>query len=263
METTRTFAHVSDLHLGRDAATDRGAALLCDALVAAHVDEVLVTGDVTHRGRAGELATFEQVFAPLRDRLVLALGNHDRLGDDVAPRLQGARVEVDRRPGLHVVRFDSTAPHNRGLLESHGALSAADVDAIDGALRAAAPRTLVVLMLHHHLLPLPADGIGERISNLLGWPNAAELARGPELLARALGRCDVVAHGHRHAASAAVLAAAAERPLRVMNAGCTPELGRARILTHAGGRVLAESWVEVAPRRRDWAGARALRPAAA
>ena len=267
METTRTLAHVSDLHLGRDAATDRGAALLRDALVAARVDEVLVTGDVTHRGRAVELAAFEQVFAPLRDRLVVVPGNHDRLGDDVAARLQGSRVEVERRPGLHVVRFDSTAPHNRGLLESHGALSTADVAAIDGALATAAPRTLVVLMLHHHLLPLPADGFGERISNLLGWPNAAELEGGPELLARARGRCDVVAHGHRHAASAARLPGPGDRPLRVMNAGCTPELGRVRLLRHAAGRVVEESWLEVAPRRRAWSagstGGRAFSPAAA
>jgi len=241
----RTLAHVSDLHVGKDAATDRAAARLCEALLAADVDEVLVTGDVTHRGRAVEHARFERLFAPLRDRLLVVPGNHDRLGDDVARHMMEGRVEITRRTGLHVVRADSTAAHNRALLDGHGALSAADVDAIDAAVDAAPRGALVVLMLHHHLLPLPPEGIGERLANLLGWPNAAELERGRELLARVRGRCDLVAHGHRHAASETSLAAPG-RPLRVMNAGCTTELGRARLLAHAGGRILVDGWLDLA-----------------
>jgi predicted phosphodiesterase len=242
--TPRTLAHVSDLHLGRDTATDRAAAQVCDALLAARVDEVLVTGDVTNRGRAAEHARFERIFAPLRERLVLVPGNHDRLGDDMARRMMRGRVEVERRPGLHLVRVDSTAPHNRTLLEGHGALSAGDVAAIDAAVDAAPRGALVVLMLHHHLLPLPPEGIGERLAELLGWPHAAELPCGRELLRRLRGRCDVVAHGHRHTASELVVADRA-RPLRVMNAGCTPELGRARLLTHAGGRIVGEAWLDL------------------
>src|SRR6266536_6606724 len=111
---TRTLAHVSDLHLGRDARTDAATASLVRALLEADVDEVLLTGDVTHRGRAAELATFERLFAPLRDRLVVVPGNHDRMGDDVAGLLMpGARVQAEERRGLLVVRLDSTAPHNR------------------------------------------------------------------------------------------------------------------------------------------------------
>jgi 3',5'-cyclic AMP phosphodiesterase CpdA len=47
----RTLAHVSDLHLGRDARTDDAAAALVRALLHERVDDVLLTGDVTHRGR--------------------------------------------------------------------------------------------------------------------------------------------------------------------------------------------------------------------
>jgi hypothetical protein len=99
-------------------------------------------------------------------------------------------------------------------------------------------------MLHHHLLPLPPEGIGEVLANLLGWPNAAELERGRALLARIRGRCDLVAHGHRHVACELALAGNG-RPLRVMNAGCTTELGRVRVLSHAGGRIVSEAWLEV------------------
>jgi predicted phosphodiesterase len=242
---TRTLAHVSDLHVGKSAANDRSAEDLCAALAAAGVDDVLVTGDVTHRGRGAELARFERIFAPLRDRLVVVPGNHDRLGDDVARHLMQGRVEVERRPGLHVVRIDSTAAHNRALLSGHGALSIADLDFIDAAVGAAPPGVLVVLALHHHLLPLPPEGIGERLANLLGWPYAAELERGRELLSRLRGRCDVVAHGHRHVASETSLEGGG-RSLRVLNAGCTSELGAVRLLAHAGGRVLADGWLDLA-----------------
>jgi predicted phosphodiesterase len=246
METARTLAHVSDLHYGRDAATERTCERIRDALVEARVDDVLVTGDVTDRGRADEWERFSRAFAPLRDRALVVPGNHDRLNDDAAARMMSARVDVARRRGLHVVRVDSTAPHNRGLLEGHGELTARDLDGIEHAVRAAPRAALVVVALHHHLLPLPPEGIGERLSNLLGWPNATELPRGRALLVRLRGICDVVAHGHRHAESASTLSAREARPLRLLNAGCTPDLGRIRLVTHAGGKVLSEGWLEVA-----------------
>lgn len=248
----RTIAHVSDLHLGRDRQTDASVARLADALHEADVDVVLVTGDVTHRGRRSELAAFDAMFAPLRDRVVTVPGNHDRLGDDAGGLLMSrARIAVDARPGLHVVRLDSTAPHNRALLSAHGELSEADIAAVDSAVGAAAPGTLVTLMLHHHLLPLPEDHLSERLATWLGWPNAAELALGRDLLEALRGRCDLVVHGHRHAASALVLASSAGRPLHVRNAGSTPELGRVRVVSHAAGRIVSERWLEVT-RRSPW-----------
>ncbi len=249
----RTIAHVSDLHLGRDRETDAGVARLAETLHRARVDAVLVTGDVTHRGRRGEFAAFEALFAPLRGRTVVVPGNHDRLGEDVGRWLMpgGARIAVEARPGLHVVRLDSTAPHNRALLSAHGELSEADLAGVDSAVRAAPPGTLVALMLHHHLLPLPEDHLSERLATWLGWPNAAELALGGALVERLLGRCDLVVHGHRHAASE-LLVSGHDRPLHIMNAGSSPALGRVRLVAHSAGRVSSVSWldVELAPASR-------------
>lgn len=242
---TTTLAHLSDLHLGRDAATDEAARALCEALVAAEVDDVLVTGDVTHRGAFAELALFERIFAPLRDRLLVVPGNHDRLGEDAARAIMGgARVAVSARPGAFVVRFDSTAAHNRHFVRPHGELTPADVAGIDAALARAPAGDLTVLMLHHHLLPLPADDVGERIATWLGWSMAMELALGRELIGRLRGRCDLVLHGHRHRASELVLLPRRGRALHVLNAGCSPELGRVRLLTHADGRVVSDRWLE-------------------
>jgi len=246
----RTIAHLSDLHIGKDPENDRAAGQLALALEASGVDRVLVSGDLTHRGRVEELAAWRRLSAPLRDRLVVVPGNHDRLGDDVGRFLMAGRVQVESAPGLHVVRLDSTAPHNRSLIDGHGELARRDIHEVSRALDFAPAGALVAVMLHHHLHALPEDCFLERLSTLVGWPNAAELPLGAALLRRLLGRCDLVLHGHRHATSELVLDAAGPRPLRVLNAGASPDLGRARILGHARGRVVAEHWLPIeAPER--------------
>jgi 3',5'-cyclic AMP phosphodiesterase CpdA len=253
------IAHLSDLHIGRDAATDRAAELLAEAVEDAGVASVIVTGDVTHRGRTAELSRFEALFRRLDalGRLVVVPGNHDRLGDGAAAALMpGGRVAVASRPGLYVVRVDSTGPHNRRLLSAHGLLTEADLAAVDSALEAAPEGALTVLALHHHPLALPPDALSEHLSDLLGWPNAAELQRGGELLALARSRCDLVLHGHRHIPSEHLLGAGDERPLRVANAGSTTELLRFRVFAARGGRVDAHGWVEVeGDGSMPWAGA--------
>lgn len=242
----QTIAHVSDLHVGERRSGEALSAIVA-ALEGAAVDLVLVTGDVTHRGRLGELERFTRAFAPLRERLLVVPGNHDRMGDDAGRWLMpGGRVAVSSRPGMYVVRFDSTAPHNRGLLACHGRLSVADVHAVDSAVGAAPPGALVVLMLHHHLLPLPGDLLVERLASLVGLPNASELERGRELVDRLRGRCELIVHGHRHSAGEVLLPPrSASRPLRILNAGSTPELGRVRLLSASGGHVVAERWLEL------------------
>lgn len=242
---TRSLAHLSDLHLGLSPRTERAAAALCEALIEAGVDHVLVTGDVANRGKLAELAAFERAFAPLLDagRLSVVPGNHDRLGDDVARWMMSERVEVEALPGLHLVRVDSTGPHNRSLLAGHGILGERDLEAIDAALDAAPPGALTVLALHHHPLPLPEEHFTERFSSWLGWPNAAELGAGPRLLERIRGRADLVLHGHRHAPSAFHLEG--PRPLGIYNAGSSTQLARARVFTHVAGALAGPPrWLE-------------------
>jgi len=239
-----SLAHISDLHLGRDADCEAAAEALCAELVAAEVDVVIATGDLTHRGRLAELRRFERIFAPLAERLVVVPGNHDRLGDDLRVAIMpGPRVQAAALGGLWLISVDSTAPHNRSLIASHGAIDADDLAALDEALGAAPPGSLVAVALHHHLLPLPEEHVGERLASLLGWPHAAEVAGGPELVQALRGRCDLVLHGHRHRTGELTLDAGAPRPLRVLNAGSTPELGRSRLLVHEGGQLLAQAWL--------------------
>jgi 3',5'-cyclic AMP phosphodiesterase CpdA len=245
--TTRTLAHVSDLHLGRSPETERRAIAIRDALMASEADHVVVTGDLTHRGRASELASFWRIFEPLRalGRLTIVPGNHDRLGDDLGEAIQaGPRVSIETAPGLHLVRFDSTGPHNRAWISSHGAMTDQDVSEIADAVAAAEPGAVVAVLLHHHVTPLPADHAAERLCSWLGWPYAAELARGGALLAALRGRCDLVLHGHRHTPRMATLFEQDGRPLSIFNAGCSTDLGCVRVFWHQAGRLLgAPAWL--------------------
>jgi 3',5'-cyclic AMP phosphodiesterase CpdA len=196
-----SFVHVSDLHIGIHPAADRAAAKLSETLLHRHLGPVLVTGDVTHRGRRDEFLRFQKLFAPLAEegRLLIVPGNHDRLGDDLRDELMpGPRVQATRAGDLWVVRLDSTGDHNRRWLESHGIVTDADIAAVVEALRAAPPDTQTVLLLHHHPMPLVHDHPMERLVTMLGWPNARELATGRLLLESIRGLCDAVLHGHRH-----------------------------------------------------------------
>jgi 3',5'-cyclic AMP phosphodiesterase CpdA len=247
-----TLVHVSDLHLGRDRRTDAAARALGAALHAAAVDAVLVSGDLTHRGRVAELRAFEDAFAPLLEagRVVVVPGNHDRTGEDAGATLMvGSRVGVADLAGVHVVRVDSTAPHNRSLVAAHGLLDRSDLAEVDAALDEAPDGALSVVMLHHHVLPLPPDDLGEALSGWLGWPNAEELPRGRELVALARGRCDLILHGHRHVPSGAVPYPYDARPLQVANAGCSPELRGARVFLHQDGVLLGTRWIDAAADR--------------
>lgn len=239
----KLLAHVSDLHLDLSPSTEGQVAQVVEALRAARVDHVVVTGDVTHAGRRAEYARFLGAFEPLwaEGRLTVVPGNHDRCGDDVAAMIShGRRVAVERHDGLFVVRVDSTAPHNRISFRSHGEVCLRVLEEIDGALAEARRGELVALALHHHVLPLPVESVQEWFADALGWPHAGELHLGRELLRLARGRCDLVLHGHRHLPRALAVDGDQARSLRVYNAGATGRLGAFRVFTHEHGQLARE-----------------------
>jgi Icc protein len=247
-----TLAHLSDLHVGASQTTLERAREIVRALLIADVDHVVVTGDVTDGGRAEELAAFHRTFAPLLEqgRLTVVPGNHDRLGDDAgASFMAGKRVDTVQLPGAFLIRVDSTGEHNRtSVLAGHGDVCERVLDEIDDALERAPAGTLVAVLLHHHPVFLPEEGFLEKLSSTFNLPFAAELALGDEILRRALGRCDLILHGHRHVPSARVLAPGSPRPLRIYNAGCTTARRGMNVFSHAAG-VLdgGPRWLQVKP----------------
>lgn len=248
MRRPSTLLHLSDLHFGRDPGSEDTSAAFVDAARSAGIDHVIVTGDITHRGKEAELRRFEAAFDPLRVAGTLSItpGNHDRLGDDVAATMMAdTRVHAEDRDGLWLVRVDSTGPHNRrSLLAGHGQIDDADLAAIDDALAAAPSDRVVVVAMHHHPVPLPTETMPERLCTMLGLPFAAELVRGRQLLRCLAGRCDLLLHGHRHVPRRLDLRGDGRRPLRLFNAGTSSGMGRARLFSIEGGRLLGPpSWL--------------------
>jgi hypothetical protein len=102
---------------------------------------------------------------------------------------------------------------------------------------------LVAVLLHHHVHRLPGDDVWESLAALVGLPWTAELRRGSALLGRLRGRCDLVLHGHRHVPAELALGHGDDRPLRVVNAGCSTSLGRSRLFRHQAGRLTSQGWI--------------------
>jgi predicted MPP superfamily phosphohydrolase len=247
--TLHTLAHLSDLHFGQGPAREAMARALCQALIDSAIDHVVVTGDVTNKGRDVEMSLFLDVFAPLlrQGRLTVVPGNHDRIGDDAGRALmKGRRVAVEEHPGLYLVLVDSTAEHNRSYWACHGWLTGRMLDEVD----AAPERSLVAVLMHHHLVALPVESWLERMSERLRLPYSNELHLGRELLERVKGRCDLVLHGHRHVPREIHLFTDGKRPLALYNAGSSTELGRLRVFTHEAGKVpIAPRWLWADPAR--------------
>jgi 3',5'-cyclic AMP phosphodiesterase CpdA len=247
----KTLAHLSDLHFGSGIRNERAAAQLSRALLETDVDHVVVTGDVTHRGRLSELQRFYGIFEPLfaRGKITLVPGNHDRLGDDVGSGLNsGKRVDVQIVDGLYLIRFDSTGPHNRSLVAGHGFIDQNCLDELRDALMQAPAGHLCVLLMHHHPLPLPQENLPEWLLGLFGWPFSLELSLGETLLRQAVGHCDLVLHGHRHIPRE-ICFARSPRPLHVYNAGSSTELRRFRAFQHLDGKLLGSpTWFDLRQR---------------
>jgi 3',5'-cyclic AMP phosphodiesterase CpdA len=238
------LAHLSDLHMGRSPEDDAQAEQLARALVELGIDHVLVTGDITHKGRTREWELFQETFAAFfaTDRITTVPGNHDRLGDDLGETIMpGPRVQSVIHDGLHVIRVNSTGDHNRSWIAGHGLLLAEDIDAVDVALDETPRDHLTVIALHHHVVPLPEEHAAERLSFLLGWPFTAELSRGRELLDRLRGRCGLVLHGHRHVPRGVRLQEGMHT-VRIFNAGSSTILGGVRIFEHTAGVLVNSPW---------------------
>jgi 3',5'-cyclic AMP phosphodiesterase CpdA len=245
------LAHLSDLHLGERPEHLAAARALVRSLREEDIDHVVVTGDVTHTGHIAEYEAWLEIFEPLlRERKVTVVpGNHDRAGDGVAELLSDElRVSVDGREGLFMVCLDSTAPHNRSTFRSHGDLCEQMLGSVDEALDRAPRGWTRAVLLHHHVLPMPVEGVGEWFAERMGWPHGSELALGRELLRRVRGRVDLVLHGHKHTPREQVLEAG--RPLRIANAGSSTALAAYRVFEHDAGRVSPGQWVHAGPRVR-------------
>lgn len=197
---TARVVHVSDLHIGsRDAQVPYTA--LQELAARIQPDLILATGDLTERGRTGEL---ERAAARLRDLdlpLLVVPGNHDIPYYNMPARYTRPFAEWERVFGpaepvhetdeLVVVGLSSVRPWR----QQGGAVRKASLARAVELLRAAPRHALRVVAFHHHLASPPWRPTRKRPLSRRGHVL--------ELLASA--SAELVVGGHVHQASIASL----------------------------------------------------------
>jgi 3',5'-cyclic AMP phosphodiesterase CpdA len=197
------IAQLSDAHVGtgRDflgGRMDTTAALRRAVLHVAALrpapDLVLLTGDLTERGRPEEYAVVLDALTPLRMPVYAVPGNHD---DAIAAReaLRACMPVAPDAPagtccyhvthgGLHLVALDTVVPRR-----PHGALAASQLDWLAGVLDLCRGDP-VLLFMHHPPLPTGLEAM-----------DACSLLSGSDALASAIrvhGGVQGVLCGHLH-----------------------------------------------------------------
>ncbi len=151
--------HVSDLHAGTHEEPEVEAGLR--ELVRSTAPELVVaTGDLTHRNRTAEHARAAALLRSLGRPLVVVPGNHDippwspqRFTRTFAAfRREWPELEpIHRSERVVVCGLNSVTPWKH----QGGTLRHVQIERAAGVLAAAAPGTLRVVALHHHLIGAP------------------------------------------------------------------------------------------------------------
>jgi 3',5'-cyclic AMP phosphodiesterase CpdA len=151
--------HLSDLHFGAgdDRAIERGAPVLIERF---GPELVIASGDLSHRGRADQLAHAARFLRSLGPPVLAVPGNHD-IPYTFPSRFTRTFIEFERHwettepvfrsPTLHVVGLNSVRAwrHQSGGIRDTQLTRARELlsEANEGALR--------IVALHHHLIGPP------------------------------------------------------------------------------------------------------------
>ena len=190
------IVHISDLHFP---GIELGAAeALVEAVRGMEPDLVVVSGDLTMRGRRREFVEARAFLDRIERPMLVVPGNHDIPVDPlrrfIRPMARFRRwISDDLTPthvtdGMCVLGLNTARPWDLSWNWSHGRFSAAQVEEADSFFGSQASCPFRCLVMHHPFF-LPEDGLkGFRIVG-----RATEMLR---VLARR--RVDLVLAGHLH-----------------------------------------------------------------
>jgi 3',5'-cyclic AMP phosphodiesterase CpdA len=243
--TATRVLHLSDLHFGSgdDDAIVRGAPVLLERF---RPELVIASGDLSHRGREGQLAAASSFLRSL-DRPVLAIpGNHD-IPYTFPARFTRAFREFERQwqtteptfssPTLHAIGLNSVRPwrHQSGGIRERQLVRAQQRlrEAPDGAFR--------IAVLHHHLIGAPWRSRKKPVAR-----------RNHVLVSLVHGGADLILAGHIHQAAVSErhefeISTRGERSVVVSIA---PGLGQPRPRRHGEARgvhvyEIEDAWLRV------------------
>lgn len=156
---TGRILHISDLHVGRTTGSEPLAALR-ELIPKLDPEILVVTGDLTHRGRRAELERASEVLQSLGLPLITVPGNHDvpyalptrfTRTRERWERVYGTTEPVYTSDRLAVVGLNSARPWRH----QGGALEPSQLDRLASKLDGAQTGALRVAALHHHLAAPP------------------------------------------------------------------------------------------------------------
>lgn len=151
------IAHLSDLHFGLHRPELVGP--LLDRVNTSRVDLVVVTGDLTHRGRPGQFRQAREFLSRLQPPVIAMPGNHDVPLFNIPLRFlrpwTGYRAAIDTRLApvvqagqARVLSINSADP----LAWQRGVLRPGEIPRVLGGLD---PLSVNIVALHHPLQHLP------------------------------------------------------------------------------------------------------------
>src|SRR6059058_2815495 len=151
--------HVSDLHFGAgdDSAIERGAPVLIERF---RPELIIASGDLSHRGRADQLAGAARFLRSLGPPVLAIPGNHD-IPYTFPARFTRSFAEFERQwetteptyssPTLHVIGLNSVRPWRH----QSGGIQNAQLARAEERLRETPPGAFQIVVLHHHLVSAP------------------------------------------------------------------------------------------------------------
>ena len=156
---TGRILHISDLHLGHTTAPEP-LERLRELIPTLDPEILVVTGDLTHRGRPAELARARELLESLSLPLLAIPGNHDipyvfptrfTRTREAWERVFGTAQPVYISDRLAIVGMNSVRPWR----QQGGALDSSQLDGLAPKLEAVQPGALRTVALHHHLAAPP------------------------------------------------------------------------------------------------------------
>jgi 3',5'-cyclic AMP phosphodiesterase CpdA len=211
----KKIVHFSDIHFGTEVES------ACEAFITdinrECPDLVVMSGDVTQRGRTKEYKTAKQFLSRVRFPMVVIPGNHDLPAWNPLKRFFGASsrfqkyISSDMFPFYRDKKIAVLGVNtSRALRWSSGSISAAQVNRIREKFLALPSNLIKVVVLHHNIMP----SRGKHGERLLG--HAKDFFLG----VRDCG-IDIVLTGHLHDSYTNVLSKDTTfgKPLIVSQAG--------------------------------------------
>ena len=148
------IAHISDLHITGSDFVKEWAENLLELLQEINPEIILITGDLTDEGYSYEYEIAKDFLSQLGGKVQIVVpGNHDARNEGyiVFEHFFGTRFPYYEDENFQILGIDSTEPDI-----DDGHIGRENYPLIQNKLKA--PEKLKILLLHHHLIPIPGTG---------------------------------------------------------------------------------------------------------